>query len=164
MRISQAISAGLVLAASLASMAVSGAPASARTGSAASVNPALCWIEDRDREWSGSLLFFARAGQSGRYALTIRQNHGLQQLLAEQSGDFHANGPQPTLLSSIFVRSLEQVEDIGLTSPDTSRAGNLTSIRGQRAVNAPEPMAARGYTAHLQVFDGAGRRICEYLY
>lgn len=166
MKTPKTILAGLIAASSMGFNALIAAPAAASAQGLAvsSVSPVVCWIEERDREGSGSLLFFAGADVAGRYELAIRQDHSLQQLMAQQSGSFRGNGLRPTLLSGIFVRSIEPVEDVSLTSHDTSRAGNLTTIRAQRIHATPEPMAGRGYTAHLQVFDAAGRRICEYLY
>ncbi|MFN3835806.1 MAG: hypothetical protein ACK4NO_07890 [Glycocaulis sp.] len=164
MTFSQTIAAGLVFASSLAGVSAIGGPASAQPAFAGNGDPVVCWIEDRDREWSGSLLFFAGAREAGRYELTIRQNHGSQQLMAEQSGTFRGDGLRPTLLSSIFAGSRVPVEDVGLTASDASRAGNLTTIRAQRVRAAPELLAGRGYTARLQVFDRAGRRICDFLY
>ena len=150
---------GLALAAS--AMA---APASAQLAPNARPDRGVCWIEERARPGSGSLLFYAGRHVNGRYQLEIFQNDGLGQVIAEQSGSFRGNGLGASLLSSIFVGAQHQRGGIGPAAPTGVQQGNVTIVRTTRGWNTPQPIEMYGYEARLRVFDERGRQICHYRY
>lgn len=140
------------------------APASAQLAASARLDRGVCWIEERARPGSGSLLFYAGRHEAGRYQLEIFQNDGRGQVIAEQSGSFRGNGLGPSLLSSIFVGAQHQRGGIGPAAPAGVQQGNVTIVRTTRGWNEPQPIEMYGYEARLRVYDARGRQICQYIY